>query len=410
MFRRKKIFLSYRRGDTAGHVGRLHDELVRVFGADRVFMDVGGIAPGDDFVRMLRRQLTESNVVLVAIGQRWAGTHDAAPRRLDDPNDFVRLEVATALATSQTRVIPVLCEGAEMPSESELPRPLATLAHRQAFVLRDTHWRHDLPLLLAAISAHVPVAGRAKRATLRATTALVLLTLTLLGATWAVQSIVARFRRDARQPGNQAPPLASTTRTARTPARDVPPVSPNVRESRTSTSGVPRANGESRMPDAPKLRVIPANVVGTAQAQLARAQREWVDDATITSIDINCAAGREGQCPMHLQFASSSRFAILDATRSDTDSAWSYRQRTGSSRTPSLSLDIVEFSRILAAMQADGVAGELDRATLEHVRVSTGDWLPRWTVFPRDRRQAGREGRLCYEPQSGARVDCRTGQ
>ena len=118
MRRRNKIFLSYRRGDTAGHVGRLHDELVRVFGAERVFMDVGGIVPGDDFIRALRAALAESCVVLVAMGPRWAGVANDATRRIDDPNDFVRLEVVTALADQNARVIPVLCEGAQMPADT----------------------------------------------------------------------------------------------------------------------------------------------------------------------------------------------------------------------------------------------------------------------------------------------------
>ena len=167
MPRRKKIFLSYRRGDTAGHVGRLHDELVRVFGADRVFMDVGGIAPGEDFIGVLRQRLAESVVVLVAIGPRWVGINNDGSRRIDDPNDFVRLEVITALADQKTRVIPVLCEGAKMPREATLPPALALLMRRQAFELSDGRWRQDVQSLFDAVKLSVPVAGRARRALVR---------------------------------------------------------------------------------------------------------------------------------------------------------------------------------------------------------------------------------------------------
>lgn len=393
MLRRKKIFLSYRRGDTAGHVGRLHDELVRVFGAGRVFMDVGGIAPGDDFIHVLRQGLAESIVVLVAMGPRWAGVNDDGSRRIDDPNDFVRLEVVTALADHKVRVIPVLCEGAKMPSDAWLPTPLNPLTRRQAFELSDMRWRRDVDALFDAVKQSVPVAGRAKRALRRAAMALVLVALVGAGVMWAIRALAERFATDAAKPGNQRSAVVSSNRSAD-----------------AATTRQRGGDINTPMPAAPPPRVVPPNVVRETAAQLARAQREWVSDATVTSIEVNCASGRDGACPLKIRMSSASRFASLDASREAPDSAWKYRPNGGSSRSPALSLEIIELDRILASLRAEGITSELDRAKLEHVQLQNNTTAPRWTIWPRDRQQAGREGRLCYEPQSGTRVDCRTGR
>ena len=392
MPRRKKIFLSYRRGDTAGHVGRLHDELVRVFGANRVFMDVGGIAPGEDFIGVLRQRLAESVVVLVAIGPRWVGINDDGSRRIDDPNDFVRLEVITALADQKTRVIPVLCEGAKMPREATLPPALALLMRRQAFELSDGRWRQDVQSLFDAVKLSVPVAGRARRALVRAAVALLLLVSVAVGATYTIRALAQRFAADAAKPGNQKASV--------------------VTDGASRSGAVRRRVGQTDtpMPTAPPPRILPSNVLGTVATQLARAQREWVSDATVTSIEINCSSGRDGACPLRIRMSSASRFASLDASRESNDDPWSYRQNGGASRTPPLSLEIIEFDRILTAMRADGITSDLDRAKLEQVELQNGSVSPRWTIWPRDRQQAGREGRLCYQPQSGTRVDCRTGR
>ena len=377
--------MSYRRGDTAGHAGRLHDELVRVFGADRVFMDIGGLSPGDDFIQVLRQRLAESAVVLVAIGPRWMGAKADGTRRIDDPNDFVRLEVVTALADPKTRVIPVLCEGAAMPDEGSLPAPLVPLARRQAFELSDVRWRQDVAALFEVVKPLVPVAGRARRVAQKAVMATLLLALVAAGLTWTVRAVGERFASDAAKPGNQRV-VASTDRATE------------------------RSATESRMPAAPPPTIVPPRVVATTAAQLARARREWVQDATVSSIEIDCTSGRRGECPLRIRLWSASRVASLDATQPAPDSAWKYRQGGGSSRNPPLSLEIVEFDRILAAVRAEGVASDLERATLDYVRLQNGSMAPRWTVWPKDRAQAGREGRMCYEPRSGARVDCRTGQ
>ncbi|HSK07099.1 MAG TPA: toll/interleukin-1 receptor domain-containing protein, partial [Acidimicrobiia bacterium] len=95
-----RVFLSYRRDDTAGRAGRLHDALVSRLGPRNVFMDVATIAVGTDFVDQVDRAIAGSDVSLVVIGPNWLGIEDAdGRRRLDDPNDHVRSEVRSALAS-----------------------------------------------------------------------------------------------------------------------------------------------------------------------------------------------------------------------------------------------------------------------------------------------------------------------
>ena len=92
------IFLSYRREDAPLPAHLLFDELLRRFGAREVFMDVG-LTPGVDFVEELDRALADCRVLLAVIGKGWADAHDKeGRRRLQDPDDFVRMEIGTALA------------------------------------------------------------------------------------------------------------------------------------------------------------------------------------------------------------------------------------------------------------------------------------------------------------------------
>src|ERR1700687_4949301 len=133
------IFISYRRDDAPGYAGRLYDRLAAHFGADHVFMDVQGIEPGVDFVDAIERALGSCEIVIVLIGKDWLAADSAGRRRLDDPNDFVRVETATALARG-IRVVPVLVEGAVMPRGDSLPTELLPLVRRQAVELSHKQW------------------------------------------------------------------------------------------------------------------------------------------------------------------------------------------------------------------------------------------------------------------------------
>ena len=126
------VFISYRRADTEGIAGRIYDHLRFRFGPDHVFMDVESILPGVDFREVLRTAVARCNVLLAIIGKSWLKCEADGKCRLDDPNDYVRVEVETALRRAIT-VIPVLIGSASMPKEGELPLPLAALAHRHSF-------------------------------------------------------------------------------------------------------------------------------------------------------------------------------------------------------------------------------------------------------------------------------------
>jgi beta-lactam-binding protein with PASTA domain len=145
------IFISYRREDAAGHAGRLFDRLSEHYGRSRVFMDVAGIEAGVDFVEAIDQAVGSCQVLLVMIGRQWLTAADEhGRRRLDEPGDFHRLEIVTALSRN-IRVIPILVEGSRMPAAQELPEPLARLARRQAVELRDSRWDSDVQELIAAL-------------------------------------------------------------------------------------------------------------------------------------------------------------------------------------------------------------------------------------------------------------------
>jgi hypothetical protein len=158
------IFLSYRRDDSGGHAGRLADDLKQAFASDQVWRDIEAIEAGTDFVEAIGKAVGSCNVLLAMIGPRWLdATNPAGKRRLDDPGDFVRLEIATALERG-VRVIPVLVAGAAMPAEAALPEVLRPLSRRQAQELSDKRWDYDVGQLFAVLeklpglSRHRPAA------------------------------------------------------------------------------------------------------------------------------------------------------------------------------------------------------------------------------------------------------------
>jgi hypothetical protein len=138
-----KVFLSYRRDDSPGHAGRLYDYLVSKFGAQKTFMDVDAIRPGADFERHLRFVLDNVDVFIVVIGPHWmAPEHPEGPTRLNDPDDFVRLEIERALER-KAFIVPVLVYGGAMPAPQSLPDSVRGLTKFQAFEIRDAQWTED---------------------------------------------------------------------------------------------------------------------------------------------------------------------------------------------------------------------------------------------------------------------------
>jgi hypothetical protein len=149
------IFISYRRDDTEGEAGRLFDDLTREFGSNSVFMDVAGIRPGVDFVQAIEQNVADCGVLLAIIGPTWATiTGASGQRRLDDPNDFVVLEIASALKR-EVPVIPVLVHNAKMPSQDQLPESLKSFSHRNSVELSHARWPSDVQLLIGALNSYV---------------------------------------------------------------------------------------------------------------------------------------------------------------------------------------------------------------------------------------------------------------
>jgi len=156
-----KIFLSYRREDSAGVAGRIYDRLRAHFGDGAVFMDIDSIPFGEDFRKHIDAAVGQCDVILAVIGTKWAGETDAH-RRLDDATDFVRIEIESALKRD-IPVIPILIDRTSMPTEAELPRTLAGVTYRNAIEVdqgRDFHPHVDR--LVRGIEFHFE---RAKTAT-----------------------------------------------------------------------------------------------------------------------------------------------------------------------------------------------------------------------------------------------------
>jgi hypothetical protein len=148
-----RIFISYRRQDSATMTGRIYDKLETALGSNRVFRDIDDISAGEDFRAKLAKEIDKSDILLVIIGPKWEGiTDNNGNRRLDDPNDFVRLEVEAGLKRTDKIVIPVLVENAAMPKPESLPESLRELCYRNAVNVRqDPDFHRDLQKLINEI-------------------------------------------------------------------------------------------------------------------------------------------------------------------------------------------------------------------------------------------------------------------
>ena len=158
-----RIFMTYRREDTAYPAAWLFDRLASHFGRNQVFKDIDSIELGDDFVEVITAAVGSCDALLALIGDRWlSSTGRDGQRRLDDPDDFVRLEIEAALARN-VRVIPILVEGAQMPRADELPASLARLARRQALELSPARFDADIRRLLMVLDRTIAQAKERAR-------------------------------------------------------------------------------------------------------------------------------------------------------------------------------------------------------------------------------------------------------
>jgi len=157
-----KIFINYRRKDSAPYAGRLYDRLAGHFGHDHVFMDIDQIEPGEDFIEVIQEKLKAVQVAVALIGKHWLDITDAnGQRRLDNPEDWVRLEIEALLAR-KIRVIPLLVGGANAPNSSRLPGSLAALARRQAHEVSDRRFHEDVNKLIRVLEKDLQTNQAAK--------------------------------------------------------------------------------------------------------------------------------------------------------------------------------------------------------------------------------------------------------
>jgi len=149
----RKIFVCYRREDSAGHAGRLYDRLNLRF-PGRVFMDVAGIGLGTRWAEVIEATLASCEVVLLLIGRRWLDRDADGRRRIDDPDDPLRAEMRTALKL-QRKIVPVLVGGAALPERDALPADVAAAIDWQALRVDDDDFDHDAQRLTRALEAHL---------------------------------------------------------------------------------------------------------------------------------------------------------------------------------------------------------------------------------------------------------------
>jgi hypothetical protein len=186
------VFICYRREDTGGAAGRLYDRLCAHFGSGRVFRDVDTIAPGDRFDQRIDERLARADVLIALIGREWMASTDAEGRvRLHAPDDFVRREIATALAR-HIPVIPALFGNAPMPRADELPSDLTPLARCQAIEIDDADFHDDVNRLITVLEGKIRPDESSRASTRRSRVAATLGFVALAGAVLLALVVLGR--------------------------------------------------------------------------------------------------------------------------------------------------------------------------------------------------------------------------
>lgn len=203
-----RIFVCYRREDTAPWAGRLHDALAGRFGSSNIFQDVVAVRPGESFLEAMDTAVTEADLVLVMIGPRWLSSTTGGEPRLGRADDYVRRELEAAIGR-QKRLVPVLVGGAAMPGPHQLPESLRQVATRQAVVLHDESWHSDIEALARTLDGRPPPAARrARRWQVAGAIALVLVA---VATTWAVADRGGAGSATSRTDGPTGTPKPAAT-------------------------------------------------------------------------------------------------------------------------------------------------------------------------------------------------------
>lgn len=157
------IFISYRHDDSAGFAGRLYGDLCDRLSSEHIFRDIDTLKAGEVFTDAIEQALNECDAFVAVIGRYWLTSVDAKGQcRLQDPRDYVRQEIETALRR-HIHVIPVLVQGVTMPEPQDLPESLQPLAERQALPLTDSHWKYDVERLIGILGRGTKEVERVSR-------------------------------------------------------------------------------------------------------------------------------------------------------------------------------------------------------------------------------------------------------
>jgi hypothetical protein len=156
-----KVLISYRRAD-GGYAGRIFDYIDHSF-PGQISKDLTELPLGTDFRTMIKKEVGRCQAVLAVIGPNWRTTTDYGSRRIDSPDDYVRVEIATALLNN-IPVIPLLVGGEQMPSEESLPPAIAQLATRNALEISETNFYRDMERLVLALESVLKTKAVSKQA------------------------------------------------------------------------------------------------------------------------------------------------------------------------------------------------------------------------------------------------------
>ena len=257
-----RVFINYRRDDSIASAGRVHDRLAQAIGRKRVFMDIDHIPAGVDFVDYLDQQVSAADVVLVVIGPHWLDAADEHGRhRLHNPDDFVAVEIASAL-DRKIRVIPVLIDGARMPKAEALPDRLKSLSRRNAVEVRNSQFGRDADALVERVREALST-GKPRNWSIAITSA------ALVGAVAGVVGLYLIALTPGSPPpkGHVQPPTARQANAASCDGIMVA-VGSSERRCMTPASGVPFND----CPTCPSMVVVPSGrfTMGSPQSEWGR--------------------------------------------------------------------------------------------------------------------------------------------
>jgi hypothetical protein len=357
------VFISYRRDDSGGHVGRLYDALSAHFGRQRLFFDIDHIAPGQDFVQVLENSLGRSSVLLVVIGKRWAGSGRIGARRIDDPGDFVRLEVARGLLRPELRVIPVLIQGVKMPGPAALPDDLKDLSRRNAIEVSDLRWKEDVARLIASLEG------------------------TLKGEPAPAGAKLSELLSKVRVPRGASLPQWSRWAGMAAAVLAVVGVAfgafgsdpPDGRE--PVTTGAVGNLDEVPRGDPPS---VPGRLDRAVRGVLPAA-RKWREDAVLTGIEAQLAdtGDQAGRYRVDYQFRSPSDGAgLVVMTTASGDASYRTLPPVAKTATRAMPDSFIDLPAALSAAREAGMFGQLRSARLSLAAGASRAGRPTWTLKP----------------------------